>query len=1083
MFRQKLFSVLLLVVAFPLALVAQQSGIVGTVTDSSGAVLAGVAVTARNVDTGEARETTSNDVGQFTMPNLQVGTYTVSAEKQGFQRKVVDQVRLEVQAVRTIDVMLPPGTVSEQVNVTAEATALQTNDSSVSTLLETKVVNEIPLNGRNFLQLQLLSPGVTMGPPSTFTAVQIASQNIAIGNGNVSVNGMRDVYNDYLLDGLSFKDWIHGTNGMNPSVDAIEEFRVQTSNYTAEFGANAGGLTNMVTKSGTNRFHGTLYEFVRNDLFDAANFFTDRAGEKKPPLRRNQFGGTFGGPIRHGKTFFFGSYEGFREARTTTLFDTFPSAAMHTGDFSELLNLPTPIAIHDPFTGLPYPGNVIPADKVLSVMPGYLNKYVPLPNRPGLANNFVIPGPHPNDSNQYLARVDHLLTSKLQLSGHYVYNGINDTPPTTNPNFFIKQNNKDQNATVHLTDTVSPSTILDVQFGYNLFKQFVNKNLANTTPDIARDILKINGVANDTRASDAPFFITPGFGTLGGFHFGPRQWFSERYETQVSASLVRGKHLIRAGMHVVRHHETFPEIFIGNGLYVFDGSMTGYSMADMLIGIPQNFELSPELFDPQYRQWELMPWVQDDWRITSKLTLNLGLRYEWRPWPVSKTNSISNIVLPPGGGQASLVLAGPCTPDLPVRPCQSSLPSTIAANRSTLAGTDNNNFAPRIGFAYRLGNSDRTVVRGGYGIFYQPEPFNQFIFLGINPPFVSFYNRFNNSSNFTGWDWFNPTAGQPPGGVQFTFIPSNARTPYLQAWNFGVQRDLGAGFVLDVTYVGNKDTKLWARTWPNQPPPGPGDIDSRRPYTNVSTVAGNQTLGNASYNGLQVRMDKRFSRGLSILAGYTWSKAITDTQGAETGAFVPDLQDNNNRRANRGLWAADTRQRFTLSSVYELPFGNKKRFFSGGNGVVEKVVSGWQFGAIFTYQSGQPLTVTLPFDNPNVGEGAKLPNLLHDPNQGPKTVDQFFDTSAFAVPPPFSFGNEGIGSVYGPSLTDMDLSLIKNTNISERVNLQFRFEAFNALNHPILGAPNTTFGTPLFGQVTDTRLDNREIQFALRLVF
>jgi len=1083
MLRHKLRLALWLVICCPLAVLAQQSAIVGTITDSSGAVLAGVAVTARNVNTGEARQTTSNDVGQFTIPNLQVGTYTVSAEKPGFQRKVVDQIRLEVQAVRTIDVMLPPGTVSEQVNVTAEATALQTNDSSVSTLLETKVVNEIPLNGRNFLQLQLLSPGVTMGPPSTFTAVQIASQNIAIGNGNVSVNGMRDVYNDYLLDGLSFKDWIHGTNGMNPSVDAIEEFRVQTSNYTAEFGANAGGLTNMVTKSGTNQFHGTLYEFVRNDLFDAANFFTDRAGEKKPPLRRNQFGATFGGPIRHSKTFFFGSYEGFREARTTTLFDTFPSAAMHSGDFSELLNLPTPIAIHDPFTGLPYPGNIIPPDKVLSVMPGYLDKYVPLPNRPGLANNFVIPGPHPNDSNQYLARVDHLLTSKLQLSGHYVDNRVNDTPPTTNPNFFIKQNNKDQNATVHLTDTISPSTILDVQFGYNLFKQFVNKNLANTTPNIARDILKINGVASDTRASDAPTFITPGFGTLGGFHFGPRQWFSERYETQASASLVRGKHFIRAGMHVVRHHETFPEIFIGNGLYVFDGSLTGYPMADMLIGIPQNFELSPELFDPQYRQWELMPWVQDDWRITPKLTLNLGLRYEWRPWPVSKNNSIANIVLPPGGGQASLVLAGPCTPDLPVRPCQSSLPSAIARNRSTLAGTDNNNFAPRIGFAYRLGNSDRTVVRGGYGIFYQPEPFNQFIFLSINPPFVSFYNRFNNSSNFTSWDWFNPTAGQPAGGVQFTYIPANARTPYLQAWNFGVQRDLGAGFVLDVTYVGNKDTKLWARTWPNQPRPGPGDIDSRRPFTNVSTIAGNQTLGNANYNGLQLRMDKRFSGGLSILAGYTWSKAITDTQMAETGAFVPDLQDNSNRRANRGLWAADTRHRFTFSSVYELPFGNKKRYFSGGNGVAEKFVSGWQLGAIFTYQSGQPLTVTLPFDNPNVGEGAKLPDLLHDPNHGPKTVEQFFDTSAFAVPAPFAFGNEGIGSVYGPSLTDMDLSLIKNTSIRERMNLQFRFEAFNALNHPILGAPSTTFGTPLFGQVTGTRLDNREIQFALRFIF
>ena len=292
MLRQKLCLVLLLVIASPLVLLAQQSGIVGTVTDSSGAVLTGVSVAARNVNTGETRQATSNDVGQFAMPNLQVGVYEVSAEKAGFQRKVIDQVTLEVLAVRTIDVMLSPGAVTEQVNVTAGATALQTTESSVSTLLETKVVNEIPLNGRNFLQLQLLSPGVTMGPPSTFTAVQIASQNIAIGNGNVSVNGMRDVYNDYLLDGLSFKDWIHGTNGMNPSVDAIQEFRVQTSNYTAEFGANAGGLTNMVTKSGTNQFHGTLYEFLRNDLFDAANFFTDRAGEEKTtskaqPIRRN----------------------------------------------------------------------------------------------------------------------------------------------------------------------------------------------------------------------------------------------------------------------------------------------------------------------------------------------------------------------------------------------------------------------------------------------------------------------------------------------------------------------------------------------------------------------------------------------------------------------------------------------------------------------------------------------------------------------------------------------------------------------------------------------------------------------------
>jgi hypothetical protein len=478
-----------------------------------------------------------------------------------------------------------------------------------------------------------------------------------------------------------------------------------------------------------------------------------------------------------------------------------------------------------------------------------------------------------------------------------------------------------------------------------------------------------------------------------------------------------------------------------------------------------------------------MPWVQDDYRITKKLTLNLGLRYEWRPWPVSKHNTISNIILPGSGGEASLVLAGPCQPQLPVRPCQSSLPTSISPTRSTIAETDKNNFAPRIGFAYRLGEAGRTVLHGGYGIFYQPEPFNQFIFLSINPPFVSFYNRFINTSNLSGWDWFNPTAGLPPGGVQFTYIPRTARNPYLQSWNLGIQRDLGAGVVLDVTYVGNKDTKLWARTWPNQPAPGPGDVDSRRPFTNVSTVAGNEPIGNSNYNGLQVRVDKRFSQGLSLLAGYTWSKAITDTQGAETGAFVPDLQDSHNRRANRGLWSADARHRFTLSSLYELPLGRGQRFLRDTQGIAGKLVSGWQLSGILTLQTGEPLTITLPFDNPNVGEGIKLPNVIGDPNSGPKTVEKFFNTDAFEVPPQFTFGNEHIGSTTGPGITNLDLSLIKNTGLTERVNLQFRFEAFNVANHLIMGDPVTDFGTPLFGQVLNTRLDNRELQFALKLVF
>ena len=716
-------------------------------------------------------------------------------------------------------------------------------------------------------------------------------------------------------------------------------------------------------------------------------------------------------------------------------------------------------------------------------MPGYLDTYVPLPNRPGLLNNYVVPGTSRNSTNQYIAKVDHAFSQTLHISGRYADNKVNDAPPVRNPNFFGTQNNRDRNVGVQLTKIFTPTTIVEVRFGMNDFKQFERQNLEGTSPNIAAEVFQIAGVSTSPAASNAPAFITPGFSSLGGAPSTPRSWFSKRFEYQGSASLVRGGHTIRFGANIVRHHETFPEIIIPNGLYVFDGTFTGYSLADMLLGIPSNFELSPELFDPQYRQTEVMPWIQDDWRVNRRLTLNLGLRYERRPWPISDNNTIANIVLPSGGGQASEILSANCEPNPPERPCETSLPTTISKSRSTMGSNDNNNFAPRVGFAYRLDNAGKTVMRGGYGVFFQPEPFNQFIFLSINPPFVSFYNRFLNSANYQDWDWFHPTAGQPAGGLQFTYIPQQLATPYLQAWNLGIQRELGAGVVMDVSYIGNKDSKLWSRTWPNQPAPGPGDIDARRPYTNVSTIAGNEPIGNANYNALQVKAERRYSKGLSLLGAYTWSKAITDSQAAETGAFVPDLQNTHDRRANRGLWSADARHRFTLSALYDLPFGSHQHFLGDVHGVGGKIISGWQLGTIFTYQSGQPQTAVLAFDNPNVGEGAKLPDLVKNPNHGPQTEEKWFDTDAFVAPAPFAFGNESIGSITGPGITNMDFSLAKNTAITERVNLQFRAEAFNLANHTILGDPDTTFGTPSFGTITSTRLDNREMQFSLRLLF
>jgi Carboxypeptidase regulatory-like domain/TonB dependent receptor-like, beta-barrel len=1080
---QRILNILwatLLILASSNCLLAQPSGIVGTVTDPSGAVVPGASIVASNVNTGIERQAVTDASGNYSIPNISAGTYQVSATKKGFQRTVVQNVVVEVQVVRQVNLHLKVGATTQEVTVTGAPAALQTQQSSVGTVEESQMVEQMPLNGRNFMQLQLLIPGSNSGAASTtFSVVKIDSASTDVGGAGFNIDGQRDVYNDYLLDGVSFKDWMHGTNTFNPSVDAIQEFRTQTSNYPAQFGDNAGGLVYLVTKSGTNELHGSLYEFLRNDTFDAANFFTNQTGGEKTPLRRSQFGGTLGGPIRHDKAFFFGSYEGFRERRGSTLIGNLPTAAMRQGDFSALLNQPSPVVINDPLTGQPFSGNIIPQNRILNIWPDYFSKYIPAPNAPGLTANYVVPGEDANDTDQTIDRIDDQVSSKVSISGHYAFSNIRDIPPSLIHLFGHTQHNKEQNAVFSVTYTPNATTVVEDRLGWNRFDQFVINNLAGTTPNIAKDIFKIQGVSTDPRSSNAPTLSASGFSNLGGAGSAPREWFSSAYSNSFMISLIRGNHTVKSGLEVIRHHETFPEIFIPNGVYSFDGTFSGYSFADLLLGVPRNFELSPQIFDPQYRYTELAPWVEDTWRVTQKLTLDLGFRYQKWTRPVSKHNSIADIRLPLYSGIASIAVAGGCVPT-PISPCATSLPVHQSGERS-LMQNDNTDFSPRVGFAYKI--NDKTVIRSAYGTFYQGEPINQWIFLSINPPFVGFWNFFVDPSQFSQFNFFNPTEGQPAGGVQFTYIPKNYRDPYLQQWNFGIERDLGRGFILTTSYVGNKDTRLVSRTWPNQPFPGPGPIDPRRPYTNVGTIAGNEPIGNANYHGLQVKLRKRYGHGLAVLAAYTWSKAITDSQTAETGIFLPNLQDNHNRKANRALFAANAPQRFSFSSIYEVPFGPGKRYLSGASGVAGKLIGGWQLGGIVTVQGGLPITETLPFDNPNVGEGAKLPDRIGNPNTGPRTSGEWFNVNAFKVPPPYTFGNAGISNIFAPPITDIDFSIYKNIPITERYLLQFRSEFYNLANHPIFGIPNTSFTTPQDGKIFNTQLNGREIQFALRLQF
>jgi hypothetical protein len=1055
---------------------AQNSTIVGTVTDQTGAVIPGVTVTAVDQVTGEGRQTTTNSAGHYAIPQLDVGLYEVAAEQSGFTRQVIADQRLDVQTVVEVNFSLSVGEVTERVEVTASAVILQTADTQVSTVIENKMVSELPLNGRNFLQLQLLSAGVTVGKGSTFSAVKIDAQTTDIGGG-FNVHGQRAIFNNFLLDGISFKDWIHGSNGMNPSIDAIAEFRTQTSNMSAEFGSDAGGTVNIATKAGTNQFHGSVYEFLRRDAFDANNFFTNAAGLEKDPLQRDQFGGTVGGPVAKDSSFFFFSYDGFREERRRTRFGTYPSEAMQRNyDFSELNQ-----TIVDPLSGDPFPNNVIPESRVLRVFPDYIPEFIPLPNRPGLASNFVAPGSRDNEVDQFLGRYDHRFTQNFSLMGRYIINDINDAPPPINPKFPRTQRNRNQGVVLHGILTPSPTVVLDYRGGWNLFAQDVFKALGGTSPDIASEVMGIKGLAGDVRASDAPGFRATGFSSdMGGSHFGPRSWISERYEHHGSVFIVKGNHNIRFGVSAIDHYDTFPEIFIGKGTYHHDGRFSGHSFADMLLGHPSRYQLSPELFDSQFEYWEVMPWVQDDWSVTPNLSVNLGLRYERAGRPQSRNDTIANLRVPAHAGIATIEFAAPCKVD-PNHTCGLSplIPSSQAATRSTL-NNDNNNFAPRIGLAYKLG--DRTVLRTNYGIFYQRETINQNVFLGIMPPFVSFFDFTMTQGDFRNFDWFDPSAGRPPGGVQFTFQPEDYRDAYLQSWHFGIQRELGLGMLLDMSYVGNKATKLPARVLTNQPPPGPGSIDPRRRYTNVGLIAANESIANSTYNGLEVKLERRFAQGFSLLTTYTWAKALTDSQGAESGEFARagrTPQIGPGLEGNKGLFNADARHSMRVGYLYELPFGKG----TGASRAKNFVIRGWQIGGIATLQSGQPVGVRSSRDMANVGEGTRLPNRIRDANNGLKTVDKWFDTGAFEFPAQFSFGNAGVTPVTGPGIGIFDFSIFKNNYITEDVNFQFRAEFYNVLNNVILGDPSSTFGTAQFGQIRSTRLNSREIQFGFRLVF
>ncbi|HUS08140.1 MAG TPA: TonB-dependent receptor [Bryobacteraceae bacterium] len=1072
-----LFSVI------PIPLSGQSAArISGAVQDSAGAIMPGVKVTITDSDRGVTQTSVTNEAGRYAFPALGVGEYVVSAEAPGFKRAVTDRLRVEVNQSLEINIQMEVGQVTENVEVRGTAPLLQTSDSQVGGLVENRQMVDLPLAARDFMQLPLLSAGVVESRDNSRHQAERATWQ-----GSFSVHGQSAKYNEYLFDGLSGKEVQHETNIFALSVDSIQEMRIQTSNYSAEFGGEAGGQINIVTKSGTNAIHGSVFEFVRNNKFDAREKFAD----KKPQLNRNTFGATVGGPIRRDKTFYFGSWESMRLRQGFTQNTTVPTTAFRTGDFSSLLGTdfsnPSPLVLYDWTTKQPFSNNMIPTNRLNPLTLKFMNEFVPLPTRSGRGgirpiDNYQSLAPQQTRTDQFLARADHQLSSRSRLFARYIISDTDTTAPPVWPAFSYNHKFRGQHGVISWDRTLTPSTIFELRTGYSRFRQNEVTESAFHR-DVAAE-LGLKGACSQPACWHAPYWNITEFSvfgnqpgkTRGSTTEGPRGWKNEIFQLATSLFVIHGNHTIKIGFTGYRHRDTFPNGLQPAGVESFNGQWTagpgssGYALADTLLGLPRNIQASIDIVDPNFRNSQIMPWAQDDWKITRKLTLNLGLRYEWMGKPVANRDKIGNFLQT---GPATAVLI---TPQDTGSPLTQKRPDYLGRS---LLKDDNNNLAPRVGLAYQW--NDKTVIRGAYGIFYQRDTMDNWILLAFNPPFVrtGSVTLGVNETDFRNYpvNDLSPVVNfVTPGSKPAPFGQGvNWTEAYVQQWNLFVGRSLAQSLVFNIGYVGNKATGLPRSGFPNEPAPGPGSVQARRPFQNLSNVTLRNTDGQSSYHGLELQAEKRFAKGLSFIGAYTWSKTLDNRT-------LLDLWFGGN---NKGLSALHIGHRFSYAGIWEIPYGKGKRFGSHMPAVLDGVLGGWQATGILVLRTGFPITVRTPGDVANTGGITQVPNRIRNANlpRSERTETRFFDTSAFIAPPAFTLGNAGIGSVMGPGYRNVDFSLAKVFRIGETRSLQFRGEFFNALNHPNPGDPGGTLGTATFGRITSTTGDPRDIQLGLKLIF
>ncbi|MCC6369076.1 MAG: TonB-dependent receptor [Bryobacterales bacterium] len=1049
------------------AQLATTTSLVGTVIDSSGQSVPNAKVTAVEEGSLTTYNTTTNVSGYFAIDFVRVGTYSITVDQPGFQKVTKTGIQVNInQTVRT-DFRLEVGTVSQSVTVAADATVIKTDEATVRESISTRAVAELPLNGRDAMQLAVLTPGVLRGPKSSDTATPPGNDFVGAGT--------REISNSMSLDGISVMNNLITNTPTRPMVETIQEVEVQTGTYSAQYGSYMGVHINEVTKAGTNAFHGAAVEFLRNQVLDARAFFTlptpANPTAAKPPLRQNQFGVEFDGPViipklynGKDKTFFMGSFEGFRNVQQSTSLSTQMPAAFFGGDFSQVPTRSiTGGVIKDPFNGnAPFPGNIIPTNRISPVVLK-LQQYYPAPNLSGLASNFSVPVPSTGRYNQTLDRLDQNIGDKVRLYARAHWQDWAGFGGSTIPVNSTTTPTTVTNYTFGYTHTLSANIVNDFRIGRNYFNTATVNPFTVAGNTTAGTSLGIPGFDGDSKYNNPGI---PDFGITGfnGFGSGGTNWYQNDSTLQISEQISwnKGSHGIMAGVEFRRLATGRAAVNSPRGTFSFNGTLTGYAPADFILGTPVSFGTAGPEVRGRVASWRDGLFILDKWQASRKLTINYGLRWELPTVPYT-INGNASILNP---DQTALVVA---TPGFGFVAPQHKL------------------FAPRLGFAYRI--TDKTVFRGGAGIYYNPNQTNTFTFLNTNPPWSPIF-QCNWSAGLTALNLNNPfavSAACPlPGSNSGALIVTpayNLAPARMNQWSASLDRQLWNGAGLELQYLGSHSYHLDRNYYNNTPLPGAGPVNSRRPNKSFGPI---RTINNdviANYESMSAIFRQRLKKGLQIQASYTWSHTLdvsTDSNGGGTN-MNPFWWRSDYGNSN---W--DIRHRLVAYFVYDIPF------FGVTNPVLKGVFTKWQANGILIFQSGLPFNVTTGTDTANTAaSGSYRPDLVHAPsaNCGRGNLIGCIDPSAFTVaglypitPTNFAYGNAGRNILFGPGSQTVNFSIFKNFPIRERLQFQLRLETFSLFNHTNFGNPSATINTSSFGNITSAS-GNRNIQIGAKLQF